>query len=43
VAVEKREVRLPDGPLRTTGEHAVDIHVFTDVNCSVTISVIAEE
>lgn len=43
VAVEKREVRLPDGPIRTTGEHSIDIHVFTDVNCSVTISVIGEE
>ncbi len=43
VAVEKREVRLPDGPIRTTGEHSIDIHIYADVNCSVTISVIGEE
>jgi large subunit ribosomal protein L9 len=43
VVVEKREIRLPDGPIRTTGEHSIDIHIYTDVDCSVTISVIGEE
>ena len=43
VAVEKREIRLPDGAIRTTGEHKIDIHVYTDVDSSVTISVIGEE
>ena len=43
VAVEKREIRLPDGPIRTTGEHSIDIHIYTDVDTSVTISVIGEE
>jgi large subunit ribosomal protein L9 len=43
VAVEKREIRLPDGAIRHTGEHSIDIHIYTDVDCSVTISVIGEE
>jgi large subunit ribosomal protein L9 len=43
VTVEKREVRLPDGAIRTTGEHQIDIHVYTDVDSSVTISVVGEE
>ncbi len=43
VPVEKREIRLPDGPIRTTGEHTINIHIFTDVDCSVTINVIEEE
>ena len=43
VAVEKREVRLPDGAIRTTGEHQIGIHVYTDVDTSVTILVVEEE
>jgi large subunit ribosomal protein L9 len=43
VAVEKREIRLPDGAIRHTGEHSIDIHIYTDVDSSVTISVVGEE
>ena len=43
VTVEKREIRLPDGPIRTTGDHTVDIHIYTGVDTAVTISVIGEE
>ncbi len=42
VVVEKREIRLPDGAIRTTGEHVIDIHVHADVDTSVTISIIGE-
>jgi large subunit ribosomal protein L9 len=41
--VEKREIRMPDGAIRTTGEHQIDIHLLTDVDTSVTISIVAEE
>jgi len=41
--VEKREIRMPDGAIRTIGEHEIDIHLYTDINCSVTISVVSEE
>ena len=43
ITVEKREIRLPDGALRTTGEHQIDIHVHTDVDTSVTISVVGDD
>ena len=42
-AVEKREIRLPEGPIRTTGEHVIDIHLHTDVDVAITISVVGEE
>jgi large subunit ribosomal protein L9 len=43
VVVEKREIRLPDGAIRTTGEHQIDIHLYTDVDATITISIIGEE
>lgn len=42
-AVEKREVRLPEGPLRNVGEFEVQLHLHADVNTSVTITVVSEE
>jgi large subunit ribosomal protein L9 len=35
--VEKREVRLPEGTIRTTGEHVIDIHLYTDVDAVITV------
>ncbi|MCZ6881725.1 MAG: 50S ribosomal protein L9 [Gammaproteobacteria bacterium] len=43
VVVEKREIRLPDGAIRITGEHVIDIHVHADVDSSVTISIVGED
>lgn len=43
VVIEKREIRMPDGAIRTTGEHQIDIHLYTDIDCSVTISIVSEE
>ncbi|MDB6061336.1 MAG: ribosomal protein [Verrucomicrobiaceae bacterium] len=42
IAVEKSEVRLPDGPLRDIGEYQVDIQVHSDVTQAITLKVIAE-
>ncbi len=42
VAVEKSQVRLPAGPLKTVGEHPVTIVLHTDVSVSVTVAVVAE-
>lgn len=39
--VEKAQVRLPNGALRTTGNHDVAIHLHADVDCVVTIAVVA--
>lgn len=40
--IERSEVRLPDGPLRVTGEHEVEIHLHTDVNVIIKVNVVAE-
>ncbi len=42
VAVEKSEVRLPEGVLRELGEFEVDIQVHSEVTQKVKISVVAE-
>ena len=39
VEVQKGEVRLPDGPLRQTGEHHVVVHLQAEVDATVTVLV----
>ena len=41
-AVEKAQVRMPTGPLKTTGEHPVSVALHTDVVVEITISVVGE-
>ncbi len=41
--VQKSELRMPEGALRETGEHVVDIHLYTDVDTRVTVNIIGEE
>ena len=41
--VEKSEIRMPEGALRTVGEHIVDIHLYTDIDTQVTVNIIGEE
>lgn len=41
-AVEKANVRMPTGPLKTTGEHPVAVALHTDVVVDVTIAVVGE-
>jgi len=43
VEVEKREIRLPEGPLRTTGEFEVTVHLHGDLDATVTVVVAPEE
>lgn len=43
VAVERNEVRLPDGAFRTIGEHDVQIQLHTDVNVVVKLIIEAED
>lgn len=40
--VEKAQVRLPNGPLKTVGDHPVSIALHTDVLCDITVSVLGE-
>ena len=42
VEVNKSEVRLPEGPLRAVGEYDITIHVHSDVNAIVKLSIVAE-
>lgn len=42
VEVERREVRLPAGPIRSVGEHEVGLHLHSDVDLSLTVTVTAE-
>jgi len=43
VAIEKKEVRLPEGPMRETGEYEVDIHLHSDVDATIKVTIAAEE
>lgn len=40
--VEKSEVRLPDGVIRSVGQFEIDIHLHPEVNASITLIVAAE-
>ena len=42
-AVERAEVRMPLGPIRTIGEQVLTLHLHTDVNVDLTVAVVAEE
>ncbi|MBK1691142.1 50S ribosomal protein L9 [Ectothiorhodospira mobilis] len=43
VELEKREVRLPEGPLRQTGEYEVDLQLHTDVKATLKVVVTAQD
>jgi len=43
VEVLKRDVRLPDGPIRQAGEYEITLHLHTDVNAVAKLTVIGEE
>lgn len=40
--VEKAQVRMPQGPLKTVGDHAVSVALHTDVVVEVTVAVLGE-
>jgi large subunit ribosomal protein L9 len=42
LAVAKSQVRMPNGPLKTVGEHAVSVAPHTDVIVDVTVQVVAQ-
>jgi len=43
VTIEKRQVRLSNGALRSVGEFEVPVHLHSDVNAIVTVVVVGEE
>ncbi|MGM0769730.1 MAG: 50S ribosomal protein L9 [Pseudomonadota bacterium] len=40
--VEKSEVRLPEGPLRATGEYDIELQLHSDVTVEIKLVVVAE-
>ncbi len=43
VEIEKRNVRLPDGPLRQAGEYEIVIHLHAEVNSVAKVTIIGDE
>jgi large subunit ribosomal protein L9 len=41
--IERSEVRLPTGPLRTLGDHTVSLHLHADVDVPLAVAIVAEE
>ncbi len=41
-AVVKSQVRMPNGPLKNAGDYSVVVHLHTDVNVDVNVSVLGE-
>jgi len=42
-AIERSEVRLPNGPIRLAGDHVVQLHLHTDLTIDLPVTVIGEE
>lgn len=40
--VSKSEVRLPNGPIRQTGEHEIDLHLHSDVTIKIKVTIVPE-
>lgn len=43
IALERQEVRLPEGPFRTAGEFEVTLHLHADVDAAIKLEVVPEE
>jgi large subunit ribosomal protein L9 len=43
IAIERSEVRLPNGALRTVGDHSVTLHLHADVDVPLAVTIVAEE
>ena len=41
--ISRSEVRMPNGPLRTVGEHIVGLHLHADIDVPLTVLIVAEE
>jgi large subunit ribosomal protein L9 len=42
-AIERAEVRLPGGPIRAVGEHVISLHLHSDIDIPVPLTIVAEE
>jgi large subunit ribosomal protein L9 len=42
-SIERAEVRLPGGPIRSVGEHLISLHLHSDIDVQLPLTVVAEE
>jgi large subunit ribosomal protein L9 len=43
VEVAKSEVRLPEGPFRVAGEYEVALHLHTDIDTTIKVTIVGED
>ena len=43
VEIDKAEVRLPEGPLRETGEYQLELHLHADIDVVINVHILPEE
>jgi large subunit ribosomal protein L9 len=43
VEIERREVRMADGPIRLVGNHEVEVHLHADVSVTIPVEITGEE
>ena len=43
ITIERSEVRLPNGALRTIGDHSVVLHLHADIDVPLAVTIVAEE
>ena len=43
IKIERSEVRLPNGALRTVGDHSVILHLHADIDVPLAVTIVAEE
>jgi large subunit ribosomal protein L9 len=43
IKIERSEVRMPNGALRTIGDHSVVLHLHADVDVPLAVTIVAEE
>ena len=41
--VDKAQIRMPQGPLKTTGDHTLSVALHTDVVVELTVTVVGEQ
>ncbi|WP_022950369.1 50S ribosomal protein L9 [Leucothrix mucor] len=40
--VERRNIRMPEGPIRNVGEHEVGVHLHTDVDATIKVTIFSD-
>jgi len=43
IKLERKELRMPHGPIRAVGDHEIEIHLHSDINVKLKVTVSAEE